>query len=64
LVILIVTVNEKGDVEEIRIARGAHPILVDSAIRAVRQWKYSPTLLDGNPIPVTATVTVNLLMGR
>jgi TonB family protein len=64
LVILNITIDENGDVGEIQVAGEAHPLLVDSAITAVKQWKYSPTVLDGNPIPVTATVTVNFGMGR
>ena len=63
LVILVVTVDEEGYVTEIRPTRG-EPILVEAAIEAVRQWKYKPTLLLGKPIPVTATVTVNFVLGR
>ncbi len=57
VVILQVTVDEEGNVAEIRVMRG-HPLLDDEAIRAVKQWKYSPTLLNGEPVPVIATVTV------
>jgi protein TonB len=56
-VILQVTVNEEGDVVDVRVLRG-HPLLNDACIHAVRQWKYSPTLLNGEPVPVSATVTV------
>ncbi len=35
-----------------------HPLLDDAAVQAVRQWKYSPTLLNGEPVPVVGTVTV------
>ena len=35
-----------------------HPLLDEEAVRAVRQWKYVPTLLDGEPVAVIATVTV------
>ena len=57
VVILQVTVDEEGNVSEIRVLRG-HPLLDDEATRAVKQWKYSPTLLNGEPVPVIATVTV------
>jgi protein TonB len=63
MVILVVTVDEEGNVTDIRVTRG-HPILVEAAKAAVSQWKYSPTLLNGEPIPVTATVTVNFVLGR
>lgn len=61
LVILQVIVSESGAVEEVKIVRG-HPLLNDAALRAVRQWRYSPYFLNGEPIPVTATVTVNFVL--
>ncbi len=57
IVILDVTVDEEGNVADVRVLRG-HPLLDGEAVRAVQQWKYSPTLLNGEPVPVTATVTV------
>jgi len=39
------------------VSRG-HPLLDDAAVAAVKQWKYSPTLLNGKPVPVMATVSV------
>jgi VWFA-related protein/TonB family protein len=63
MVILVVTVDEEGNVEDVHVTRG-HPELADAAVEAVRQWKYSPTLLEGEPIRVTATVTVNFMLGR
>ena len=56
-VILVVTVDEEGNVSDIRVSSG-HPLLDEAALTAVRQWKYSPTLLNGEPVPVIATVTV------
>jgi hypothetical protein len=44
-----------GNVSDIRVPSG-HPLLCDAAVEAVKQWKYSPTLLNGNPIAVKATV--------
>ena len=61
VVLLQVTVDEIGNVTDINIIRG-HPLLNQSAVEAVRQWKYSPTLLNGEPVPVIATVTVNFLL--
>ena len=57
VVILDVKVDEEGNVESVRVLQG-NPMFNDSAIKAVMQWKYSPTILDGEPIPVVATVTV------
>jgi protein TonB len=56
-VVLVVTVDEEGNVADINVTSG-HPLLNDAALTAVRQWKYSPTLLNGEPVPVIATVTV------
>ncbi len=56
-VVLVVTVDEEGNVADIKITSG-HPLLDEAAINAVKQWKYSPTLLNGEPVPVIATVTV------
>ncbi|RPI22770.1 MAG: energy transducer TonB [Acidobacteria bacterium] len=57
-VMLQVTVNEMGIVESVQVVRG-HPLLNEAAITAVKQWRYKPTILNGEPMPITATVTVN-----
>ena len=62
VVILAVTIDEESNVEEVGVTKGP-PELRDAAVEAVRQWKYSPTLLDGKPVRVTATVTVNFMLG-
>ncbi len=56
-VYLEVTVDEEGNVVEVKVL-GGHPLLIDEAVKAVKLWKYSPTLLNGEPIPVISTVTV------
>ena len=35
------------------------PLLDQAALDAVRQWEYTPTLLNGVPVPVIVTVTIN-----
>jgi TonB family protein len=55
-VTMVVTANEEGVVSDIRVSSG-HPLLVDAAVSAVKQWRYSPTLLNGVPVPVMFTVT-------
>ena len=39
-------------------------MLDDAALAAVRQWTYSPTTLNGVPVPVIMTVTVNFTLQR
>jgi len=63
IVILQVTVDETGSVGAIKIIRG-HPLLSPPALEAVRQWKYSPTILNGEPVQVVATVTVNFVLSQ
>ena len=62
-VILEVLVNEQGEVANIRVIRG-HPLLNQAATDAVKQWRYSPTLLNGEAVPVIATQTVVFKLGR
>jgi len=52
-----VTVGADGRVTEVKILRSV-PLLDQAAIDAVRQWEYTPTLLNGAPTPVIMTVTV------
>ena len=56
-VVLELAVDSEGNVSDVRAVSG-HPIFYEAAVSAVRQWKYSPTLLDGKPVPVMATATV------
>jgi protein TonB len=56
-VTLEVNIDEEGNVIGIRVVHG-HPLLEGEALRAVKQWRYSPTLLNGEPVAVVAYVTV------
>jgi protein TonB len=58
VVILECTISPQGKVTNVTVLRGI-PLLNDSAIEAVKQWVYTPTLLNGVPVPVIMTVTVN-----
>jgi TonB family protein len=55
--ILEATVNEQGEVSSVRVLRG-HPLLDQAAIDAVKQWRYQQTYLNGQPVPVVATATI------
>jgi TonB family protein len=57
IVKLSITINEEGFVYELKVESG-HPILVEAAIEAVKQWQYSPTLLNGEPVAAQTMVTV------
>ncbi|MGE0461170.1 MAG: energy transducer TonB [Vicinamibacterales bacterium] len=58
LVIIEATIGTDGAVQDARVLRSV-PLLDEAALAAVRQWRYSPTLLNGRPVPVVMTVTVN-----
>jgi TonB family protein len=58
VVILECTIGSDGRVQEVKVLRGI-PLLDEAAVDAVRQWVYTPTLLNGVPVPVIMTVTVH-----
>lgn len=58
VVVLECTVSPQGKVVAVKVLRSV-PLLDQAAIDAVRQWEYTPTLLDGVAVPVIMTVTVN-----
>jgi TonB family protein len=58
IVILECVISKEGKVVDVRVLRSV-PGLDKAAQDAVRQWLYEPTLLDGQPVPVIMTVTVN-----
>ena len=57
VVILEAIIAEDGAVQDVRVLR-SKPLLDDAAIDAVRQWRFTPTLLNGQPVTVVMTVTV------
>ena len=56
VVILEATIDERGVVSGARVLRSV-PLLDQAALSALRQWRYTPTLLNGVPVPVLMTVT-------
>lgn len=56
-VILEAVIAEDGSVRDVRVLRSI-PLLDGAAMEAVRQWRFTPTLLNGEPVPVVMTVTV------
>ena len=56
-VILEAVIGTDGAVREVRVLRPA-PFLEAAAVEAVRQWVFTPTRLNGEPVPVVMTVTV------
>jgi protein TonB len=56
-------IGKEGTIEELKVVRG-HPLLVKAALEAVRQWRYQPTLLNGDPIEVVTEITVTFKLGQ
>jgi len=61
LVIIEATISKEGDVKDAKIVR-SQPMLDQAALDAVLQWKYTPTTLNGVPVDVIMTVTVNFTL--
>ncbi len=62
-VILETIIDVSGNVRGLRVLRSV-PLLDKAAMDAVREWKYEPTLLNGQPVPIVMTVTVRFVLGR
>jgi periplasmic protein TonB len=56
-------VGTDGRVRELHVLSG-HPMLIQAAVEAVRQWIFQPTLLNGVPVEVSAPVTVTFRLGQ
>ena len=54
-------ISKNGTIENLVVVRG-HPMLSAAAIEAVRQWRYRPYLLNGEPVEVETEITVNFLL--
>lgn len=50
-------IGKDGSVQQLQVVSG-HPLLVQSALDAVRQWRYQPTLLNGDPVEVDTEIDV------
>ncbi len=61
VVVLEATIDERGSVERLRVIESA-PLFDQAALDAVRRWRYTPTLLNGVPVPVLMTVTVRFTL--
>ena len=61
VVIIEARIERDGTVSRARVLKSI-PELDDAAVEAVRQWEFTPTLLNGAPVPVMMTVTVNFTL--
>jgi len=60
-VVLQAEISKDGSIQNLRLISG-HPMLAPAAIEAVKQWKYKPYLLNGEPVEVETQVQVNFTL--
>jgi protein TonB len=60
-VVLEAIIAKDGTIQNLRLVQG-HPMLAPSAIEAVKQWRYKPYILNGEPVEVSTTITVNFTL--
>jgi len=56
-------IGADGSIQSLQLVSG-HPLLVESAQEAVKQWMYKPTLLNGNPVEVITQIDVNFTLSE
>ena len=61
-VLLKIVISEKGDVENAEVLSGDEA-LTKSALKAIKKWKFEPTIVDGKPSKVHATIPFNFHFG-
>ena len=57
------TIAKDGTIQNLKLISGP-PLLVQSAMQAVQQWQYKPTLLNGEPVEVLTTIDVNFTLSQ
>jgi protein TonB len=62
-VVLLAVIAKDGSVQDVRVESGL-PVLAQAAIDAVKQWRYKPYLLNGEPIEVASQITINFTLPR
>jgi protein TonB len=62
-VVLMALIGTDGTVKDVRVESGL-PILAQAAIDAVRQWRYKPYMIDGEPVEVDSRITINFTLSR
>ena len=61
IVLIEAQVDTRGGVTTVRVISG-HPLLEEAAVEAVRQWRYQPLLLSGEPAAFIVTVSVSFTL--
>jgi protein TonB len=56
-------IDETGKITDLKVVSG-HPLLVQAALDAVKQWRYRPTVLNNTPVQVATTIDVNFTLSQ
>lgn len=62
-VVLLAVIAKDGTVRDVRVESGL-PVLALAAIEAVKQWRYRPYLLNGEPVEVDSQITINFALSK
>jgi len=62
-VVLHAIISRDGRINALEVVSGS-PFFVQAALDAVRQWRYRPTMLNGEPVEVETTITVEFRLQR
>jgi TonB family protein len=62
-VVIHAVIDKSGNIGNLTVISG-HPLLAQAALDAVKQWKYRPYLLNGNPVEVDTQITVNFSLSN
>jgi protein TonB len=60
---LAAIISRDGFIQNLQVVSG-HPLLTTAAVDAVKQWRYQPTLLSGEPVEVITQIDVNFTLSR
>jgi protein TonB len=60
-VILLAVIGKDGSVQNVQVKSGL-PLLAEAAIEAVKQWRYKPYLLNGQPVEVDTQITIDFTL--
>jgi protein TonB len=56
-------IDKEGNIQQLTVVSG-HPLLIPAALEAVKQWRYKPTLLNGEPVEVITQIDVNFTLSQ
>ena len=59
--VLQAVISKDGSIQGLKVVSG-HPMLAPAALEAVKQWKYKPYFLNGEPVEVETTINVNFTL--